>query len=310
MLAETAQFEPAVSPPLSSASIRIGAVSVSIHGLSPEDCQLDAGLALFRFDAPQPDITIEVEWADKLRRRSSPVFDSGALWSLFRDERGFTFDFFSPRVSESPYKQLCVDGEFRSARLVLSREALIAHRPISPLEYPADELLITNYLAHGALGVEVHGCGLVDAEAGGYLFLGHSGAGKSTTTRLWQSARNPEILSDDRIVLRFHQGALWMYGTPWHGEGRFASPGRSRIDRIFILQHCQQNQITRMPPSQAAGELFARCFPPFHSPSGLQGTIDFLDDVVNAVACYKFGFVPDIRAVEAVIEMTHANALW
>ena len=29
--------------------------------------------------------------------------------------------------------------------------------------------------------------GLADSDGSGYLFLGHSGAGKSTTARLWQS---------------------------------------------------------------------------------------------------------------------------
>jgi hypothetical protein len=191
--------------------------------------------------------------------------------------------------------------------LILNREALAAYRPISPLEYPTDELLITNYLAHHGLGVEVHGCGLVDSETGGHLLLGHSGAGKSTTTQLWQSLRNPEILSDDRIILRLHHGELWMYGTPWHGEGRFASPGKSKISKILILQHGENNEILPLTRSHAAGELFARCFPPFHSPAGLQGVIEFLDRVVNTVPCYEFRFVPDARAVDAVMEMDHAS---
>ena len=210
-------------------------------------------------------------------------------------------------MCDSPYKQLRVDEEFRRAQLILSRAALNAHRPVSPLEYPADELLITNYLAHHALGIEVHGCGIVDGEVGGNLFLGHSGAGKSTTTRLWQSVRDPEILSDDRIILRLHGGELWMHGTPWHGEGQFASPGKSRIDKILILQHRNRNRITRIPRSRAAAELFARSFPPFHSPFGLQGTIDFLERVVHAIPCFEFGFTPDVQAVKAVLEMDHAN---
>jgi len=40
------------------------------------------------------------------------------------------------------------------------------------------------------------------------VLLGHSGAGKSTTMQLWQSLRNPEILSDDRIILRLQNGEL------------------------------------------------------------------------------------------------------
>src|SRR5207237_1133299 len=80
---------------------------------------------------------------------------------------------------------------------------------VSPLEYPLDELLITNWLSCGR-GVEVHACGLVDRESGGHLFLGHSGAGKSTTTLLWKKLRDVRVLSDDRIILRKHATDIWM----------------------------------------------------------------------------------------------------
>ena len=189
--------------------------------------------------------------------------------------------------------------DFTSAQLTLNSNLLPEHA--WPLEYPADELLITNYLAHHGLGVEVHGCGLIDAETGGHLFLGHSGAGKSTTTRLWKSSRNPEILSDDRIILRLHDGELWMYGTPWHGEAAFASAGKAKLGRIVILQHGERNQISRMSFSRAVGELFARCFPPFHSAAGLHSTVNFLEKTVRTVPYYEFQFVPDSSAVEMVL---------
>ena len=308
MLAEVGQSEVSIPMSLNRDAICIGDVSIAVSGISYKDCELDAGLAQFRSVPSRPDIEVQVRWADSLRRPNIvPSFASGSLWTLYRGGGDYMFDFCSSVISEHPYKRLQIDGSFRSAKLILSREALTAHRPISPLEYPTDELLITNYLAHHELGVEVHGCGFIDSESGGHLLLGHSGAGKSTTTQLWQSLRNPEILSDDRIILRLHDGELWMYGTPWHGEGQFASPGKARIEKILILQHGDRNQFVELSRSHAAGELFARCFPPFHSPSGLQGVIEFLDRVVNTVPCYEFRFVPDARAVEAVIEMDYAN---
>lgn len=308
MLAEAGQSEVLLHRSRNCAGICIGDVSIAVSGIFSRDCELDAGLARFRCVPWRSDIEVRVEWADELRRPAVvPDFQSGSLWTLYRAASDFIFDFCSSVVSEHPYKRLRIDDAFQSARLTLSREALAAYRPISPLEYPIDELLITNYLAQHGLGVEVHGCGLVDSESGGHLLLGHSGAGKSTTTQLWQSTRNPEILSDDRIILRLQNGGLWMYGTPWHGEGRFASPGRARINKILVLQHGDRNQFVDLSRSQAAAELFARCFPPFHSRVGLQGVVEFLDRVVNTVPCSEFRFVPDLSAVEAVIEMDYAT---
>jgi hypothetical protein len=192
-----------------------------------------------------------------------------------------------------------VDCGFTVAELFLNHELM--PDDACPLEYPADELLITNYLASG-LGVEVHGCGLVDAQAGGQLFLGHSGAGKSTTTRVWETFRNPQILSDDRIILRLQDGELWMYGTPWHGEAAFAAQGKARLDRIFILQHGRQNKMRALPRAQAVGEIFARSFPPFHSATGLERTLEFISRALDVVQCYQFEFVPDQSAVKAVLD--------
>jgi hypothetical protein len=119
---------------------------------------------------------------------------------------------------------------------------------------------------------------------------------------LWKSLRDPEILSDDRIILRLHDGELWMYGTPWHGEAAFASARSAKLNRIFILQHGERNQMRMLPEAHAVGELFARCFPPFHSPAGLENTLQFLNRVADATPCYEFQFVPDGTAVRSALE--------
>jgi hypothetical protein len=302
MLAEAASgIEGSRALCLHESYVRIGGISLALNGSALDDVRVSRELEMFRDDSEAANIEVSVEWAERLRPwRGESVFDSGALWTLFRDGPDFIFDFTSPAFGACPYKRLRTDGEFRGAQLILNHQALQNHKPVFPLEYPADELLITNYLATG-LGVEVHGCGVVDSETGGHLFLGHSGAGKSTTTLLWQSLRNPQILSDDRIILRLHDGELWMYGTPWHGEAAFATPGKSRIRRIFILEHGQQNKISPLTRSRAVGELFARCFPPFHSAEALERTISVLDQILDSVPCYQFQFVPDASAVNTVV---------
>jgi hypothetical protein len=288
----------------------VGDVSLALIGVGVKQFSFCRELLGFgQFSRNSPDIEVNVEWVDKIERsRAAPLFDSGAIWTLFREGSNLRVDFCSPVYGERPYKQLLVNRAFDHARLMLSNQALASLPSVSPLEYPTDELLFTNYLAAHALGVEVHGCGLIDSDAGGHLLLGHSGAGKSTTARLWQSLRNPEILSDDRLILRIERGELWMYGTPWHGEGQFASSNKAKLDRILILQHGNRNQMIEMSRARAAAELFARSFPPFHSPEGLQNVMDFLNRVVNLVPCFEFHFVPDASAVNAVLEMKHAAA--
>jgi hypothetical protein len=284
-----------------TACVCIGEVSLAVWGANSADSLLSRQLKAFESESSDPDIEVSVVWVEQLQPwQGNPVFDSGSVWRLFRDGADFIFDFVSPLLGVQPYKRMRVGPGFRLATITLNRDLLQDYQPVLALEYPADELLVTNYLANG-LGVEVHGCGLVDAETGGHLFLGHSGAGKSTTTEIWKSLRNPEILSDDRIILRLHDDGLWMYGTPWHGEAMFAAQGKAKLNRIFILEHGKQNEITPLTRSRAVGELFARSFPPFHSAEGLGRTVGLLEQILDRVPCYQFQFVPDASAVEKVI---------
>jgi hypothetical protein len=285
-----------------SQSYRLGGLSLRLHGQAVGD--VEGGVAFERFESRdgEGDIEVDIRWAEGLRPlRSELTFDSGATWRSFRVGRGLAFEFRTPLVGSRPYKQLRVEPSFSRAELVLSRTALAAYDKISPVEYPLCELLITNYLAYRGLGVEVHGCGLLDREAGGHLFLGHSGAGKSTTARLWERLRAPEILSDDRIILRRHGGELWMYGTPWHGEAAFASPARAKVRRIYILEHGTENRFSALTRWGAAAEVFARSFPPFHSPFGLERTVEFLQRALESVPCYQFQFLPNPACVGAVL---------
>jgi hypothetical protein len=283
-------------------SVHIGGITLALGGESPDEVKLNDELRAFADDTHSPDIQVHAQFVDELKSfPGEPRFNSGALWRVFSQADSFTFDFVSDLLGADPYKRLVVDRTFSSAQLLLSNKLLAPHAPIFPLEYPTDELLITNYLASRRLGVEVHGCGLIDSSAGGQLFLGHSGAGKSTTTRMWQSARNPFILSDDRIILRLDGGELRMHGTPWHGEAAFAEQGQSSLSRIFILQHGAQNQIRMLPKAEAVGEIFARSFPPFHSAEGLEGTLEFINRALDTVPCYEFQFVPDRSAIETAL---------
>lgn len=304
MLVDARMFRTSVLPlAVLRNSLHLGKVTLALCGASPEEIRIHEQLTPFVDNTRPADIAVVAEFVEDLHPHSTPCrFDSGAVWRAFSSGKNLFFDFISDVLGSHPYKRMLVNEDFSSVRLLLNRRVLADHAPIFPLEYPADELLITNYLAKHSLGVEVHGCGLIDSIAGGQLFLGHSGAGKSTTTRMWQTARQPVVLSDDRLILRLDGGALRMFGTPWHGEAAFAEQGNAPINRIFILQHGSSNRITRMPKPLAVGEVFARCFPPFHSPEGVDHTLEFISRLLDAVPCYEFQFVPNESAVKAVLE--------
>jgi hypothetical protein len=285
--------------------ICIGDVSIQIAGEKSEDVALSSGLAAFRADFRDPDIDMHISWVDRLKPfEASRLFDSGAIWRLYARDEGFCFDFISEALDSRPYKRLIVDPEFRKARLEMSSDFFLSSGcDASPLEYPLDELLVMHRLTRER-AVELHGTGIVRPNGIANLFVGHSGAGKSTTTRLWTNREPVEVLSDDRIIVRRDKSAshsMRMYGTPWHGEAMFASPNSATLTRIFVLEHGHGNVITRLTPFQAVAELFARSFVPFHRHEYVDCTLDFLQEVANTVPVYRYSFEPDQRAVDKIL---------
>lgn len=282
----------------------IGGISVEVSSDRDEDSRLVPSLLPFRVDPGPSDVSIHVEWLPSLELLPSrKLFDSGATWRLYEDSGGFSFDFNAPVFGKQPYKRLFIDRDFRIATLRMNQAAFDEFPCESdPLEYPLDELLIMHRLTQER-AIELHGAGLVRADGTGTLFIGHSGAGKSTTTRLWSQAEQVEILSDDRIIVRrdpSDDSRMRMYGTPWHGEAKYASPGSARLERILILQHGKGNVLTRLSGGEAVAELFARSFVPFHRHQYVDSALQFLQELVEVVPIYRFEFEPDERAVDVI----------
>jgi hypothetical protein len=277
--------------------ISLGATSVAGGPLLLPDEQMSDFLVSDR----QCDLEFDVGFAPRFN--SDPgqlVFDSRGLWKLFCNSEGFCFRLTSHLVGDFPYKQAIVAPDFKSGRIEFSREYFAPAQPLNPLEYPLDELLWIHRLSMGE-GVELHGCGVIAPNGRGLLLTGHSGAGKSTSSRLWSNQTGARVLSDDRIILRLEKGRVWMYGTPWHGDAGIAEADRWPLDGIFVLAHGDRNALRPLGRTVAAAELYARSFVPHHSPAAVAFNLEFLSKVTTRVPCFDFSFVPDITAVEVLL---------
>jgi hypothetical protein len=284
----------------SELAYRIGGITFGLRAEGNLRIALEKELRAFEVLADACEVNLQIAWADSLEiPNSNLLFHSGGLWSLYAEPTGYRFSFLAPLVGMTPYKEAWFDSDYRSGRVLLSREYFDAERPVFPLEYPLDELLMIHRLSH-AEGVEVHAVGISDEQGRGHLFLGHSGAGKSTTARLWLNRPGVRILSDDRIILRAREGRIWMYGTPWHGDAGIASPDSTPLSNIYLLEKGKRNEQSPLLPGRAAAELYARSFVTHHSEAGIRSTLDFLARVASQVPCSIFRFVPDESAVEAI----------
>jgi hypothetical protein len=288
--------------------VEIAGIRVAVDCGDPK-IQLGATETLLKFsvDERDSDVHIRVSRDDPGHLpRGRKLFDSGSLWQLHSNGEKCQFRFFSPSFGALPYNIATFSSDFTSGEIYLSPQAAPDKRAY-PFEYPLSELLFISLLAQGR-GVEVHASGLIDPRGNGRLFLGQSGAGKSTIAGLWQRSEGVRILSDDRIILRKEGERIWMHGTPWHGEGLMAFPARAPLVQICFLRHSPRNTLVPQAKAEAVARMFACAFPPFYSAEGIDFTMKFLNAVVDSVPCHELGFLPDESAVEFLCQTPLAGA--
>lgn len=279
--------------------VRLRVAGLTLAARSPRPCRaLALPGPLRRFARGRgEDIRLEVTDAPA-PAPGKLLFESGGLWRVHRHGPRLLYLFHEPRPGAPLERALEIDSRFRRGTLHLPRERW-REPPGFALGYPLDELLFQHRFAcEGAL--ELHACGLA---VGGraVLLCGSSGAGKTTSARLWKRRRpGTEVLSDDRIVVRPQARGFRAHGTPWHGSGRYASDASHPLAAVFFIRHAPTSEALRLDHPAAAGELFARAFPPPWDPGGIAAVLRTCDRLASRVPCFALGFRPDASALAAV----------
>ena len=283
-------------------TVSFGAVRMRVSS-ADRSLPLDTTGAHRRFvvgDGPA-DAHLTAAWDDLSGREFGRlVYDSGVLWKMYASEGSFRCVFTSSFFGEAPYKVATFTPDFTSGEILLHRPYFRPDAPQYPLESPLDEILLNHLLADGR-GAEVHSIGLVDRRGRGLLFPGQSGAGKSTTARLWMPHART-ILSDDRIVLRPQGDAIRMYGTPWHGDAEVCDASSAPLHGVFFLQQGKTNSLVRLSRRDAAARFLTCAFIPFYRAESVAYTLEFYESVAVRVPCFELTFAPDGSVVAFVEE--------
>jgi hypothetical protein len=220
-------------------------------------------------------------------------FDAGQTWALFHSGNRLVLQNAGLGARTPPPRCLILAHDLKSGDLHMTGNT---PQDTDPLGYPLNQVLWIVLLAQGR-GVLFHACGTDDGK--GYLFLGNSGDGKSTTAKLLFD-HGLAVLNDDRIIVRETKGVFWMHGTPWHGDFKEHSSHALPVDKLFFLRHGKKNSARAKTGAEAVSMLLARAFPPFWDKQGMAFTIEFCQRLVSAIPCYELTFVPDARMIDFV----------
>jgi hypothetical protein len=129
----------------------------------------------------------------------------------------------------------------------------------------------------------------------GYLFLGHSGTGKSTHARQWLAAFDDAwLLNDDNPILRvMDDGQVYVYGSPWSGKTPCYKNVNAIVAGFLQLKQAPHNRIERMNVVDAFASLLPSCSVMKWDRRDYVGVCDTVGKVLERVPVFFLENLPD-----------------
>lgn len=150
---------------------------------------------------------------------------------------------------------------------------------------------------HGTVAIH-SSCIVSDGRA--VIFLGESGTGKSTHTRLWrENIPGATLLNDDSPIIRVIDGNAWVYGSPWSGKTPCYRQERYPLAGCVRLSQAPYNKIQKLHVIKGFAALHPSCPPEFAYDERIYSHIsNTLSGILAAVPCYHLECLPDSAAAE------------
>ena len=158
--------------------------------------------------------------------------------------------------------------------------------------------------------VAVHSSAVV-CQGKAILFLGESGTGKSTHTRLiCQKFPAVELLNDDSPIIKIEKGKCMVYGSPWSGKTACYRDIKVELGGVVRLHQAEANKISLLSLHQAIGSLLPSFPPELYMCSELQPKVlDLISEIIEHVPIYSLHCFPDETAADLSVNTVIGSCL-
>ena len=136
-----------------------------------------------------------------------------------------------------------------------------------------------------------------------FVFLGKSGTGKSTHSRLWlENIPDTFLLNDDNPAIRLVDGVPVVFGTPWSGKTPCYKNDSRPMGAYVRLEQAPHNKISRLSPLQAYAALLPSCSCMRWDSGACAALHKTVEKVILAVPGFHLECLPDADAARLSCE--------
>jgi MoaA/NifB/PqqE/SkfB family radical SAM enzyme len=221
-------------------------------------------------------------------------------WTIFKKNRTWVYVGASSEAEDSGPRRVAILNEDHSRAILYSDAAQeFKDGNVNSLTLLGrDEILLARLLAHRGGGI-FHSSGVI-LEGNGLLFVGHSGAGKSTIVKMLQN--RAVVLCDDRVIVRRWPEGFRLHGTWIHGEVPNVCGLSAPLRAVFLLEQSLRNRIVETGHRRAALSRLLGCLvKPLATADWWDKAILLIDSLTREVPCYQLEFDKS-GAIAAVLE--------
>lgn len=208
--------------------------------------------------------------------------------NVYKDGNGYYFDFSHPG-SDIVNGRMSISSDYKTAKLSLTGSEIVQWYTFTAAVnfcFLLSTARLDTVLAHSSC---------VTYKGKAWMFLGKSGTGKSTHSRMWLSAFDGVVLmNDDHPVIRVHDdGRAIAYGSPWSGKTRCYKNMEAPVGGIIRISRAPYNKARRLSPIESYASLMT-------SFSGMTWEKDLADGrdktiqgIITRVPCWVMECLPD-----------------
>jgi len=149
------------------------------------------------------------------------------------------------------------------------------------------------YSSAGSSALLIHSS-VIEHDGMANMFLGESGTGKSTHSRLWlEHISGTSLLNDDNPVLKMVDGTPYVYGTPWSGKTPCYINKKLPVRTLVSLKQAPYNKASRLSGVDAFVSILTSASAIRWDDRIDEDITDTASSIADVTPCWRLECLPD-----------------